>query len=302
MKVGNTLEGSRIILGCMRISQMKNAEIVSLIEASADCGIDYFDHADIYGGGKSEEVFAKALKDSSLKREKIILQSKCAIHDGMYDFSKEHILSSVDRILKRLDTDYLDVLLLHRPDALMEPEEVAESFDCLQTSGKVRNFGVSNHNPIQIKLLQKYVKQPLIANQMQFSITNASMIHRGINVNTEFDGAVDRDGGVLDFCRLNDITVQAWSPIQFGFFGGTFLGNTEKFPELNKVLNKLAEKYNCDISAIAISWILRHPAKIQAVLGTTTKERVAAQAKAAEIVLTRAEWYEIYKAAGNKLP
>lgn len=234
-------------------------------------------------------------------REKMILQSKCGIRKGMFDFSKEHILQSVDGILQRLRTDYLDVLLLHRPDTLVEPEEVAEAFEQLERTGKVRHFGVSNQNPMQIQLLQKYVKQPIVANQLQLSITNATMISQGFNVNMENAAAVNRDGSILDFCRLNDITIQPWSPFQYGFFEGVFLDN-EKFPELNAKINEIAEKYNVSNTTIAIAWLLRHPANMQPVTGTMNLGRIADCAKASEITLTREEWYAIFLAAGNILP
>jgi predicted oxidoreductase len=219
----------------------------------------------------------------------------------MFDFSKEHILSSVDGILKRLKTDYLDILLLHRPDALVEPEEVAEAFDQLEQSGKVRHFGVSNQKPMQIQLLQKYVKQPIVANQLQLSITNATMISNGIEVNMLTDHSVDRDGSILDFCRLNDITIQPWSPFQYGFFEGVFLGN-DKFPELNKTIDRIAEKYGVSNTTIAMAWLLRHPAKMQPVTGTMNYKRLEEICKASELYLTREEWYKIYTSAGNRLP
>jgi predicted oxidoreductase len=219
----------------------------------------------------------------------------------MFDFSKEHILKSVEGSLKRLKTDYLDVLLLHRPDTLVEPEEVAEAFDKLQSSGKVRNFGVSNQNPMQIQLLQKALKQPIVANQLQLSITNSTMISAGINVNMLNEAAVNRDGGVLEFCRLNDITIQPWSPFQYGFFEGVFLNN-KKFPELNSKIDEIAAKYEVTNTTIAIAWILRHPAHMQPVTGTMNADRLKDCIKAADIYLTREEWYEIYRAAGNILP
>jgi predicted oxidoreductase len=219
----------------------------------------------------------------------------------MFDFSKEHILQSVDGSLKRLKTDYLDVLLLHRPDALVEPEEVAEAFDILESSGKVRHFGVSNQHPMQIQLLKKYVKQPILANQLQLSITNATMISSGFNVNMENESAVNRDGYVLDFCRLNDITIQPWSPFQYGFFEGVFLGS-DKFPELNRKIDEIAEKYGVSNTTIAIAWLLRHPAGMQPVTGTMNIQRLKDCCKASDIRLTREEWYEIFRAAGNVLP
>ena len=295
------IEASEISLGCMRIAQLSSNDAERLIKTALDRGIDFFEHADIYGDGKAEEVFANAIRMNSNIREKIFIQTKCGIRNGYYDFSKGHILSSVNGSLKRLKTDYVDVLLLHRPDSLMEQEEVADAFDSLETSGKVKHFGVSNFNPMQIELLSKYVNQRLIINQLQLSITNTGMIDSGINVNTKFDGAIDRDGSVLEYCRLKDITIQAWSPFLFGFFEGVFLDN-EKFPELNKKINDLAEIKGVPNTSIVIAWILRHPAKIQPIVGTTNFERLKDICKASHITLTRQEWYDIYKAAGNKLP
>ena len=295
------IEASEISLGCMRIAQLSSNDAERLIKTALDRGIDFFEHADIYGDGKAEEVFANAIRMNSNIREKIFIQTKCGIRNGYYDFSKEHILSSVNGSLKRLKTDYVDVLLLHRPDTLMEQEEVADAFDSLETGGKVKHFGVSNFNPMQFELLSKYVNQRLIINQLQLSITNTGMIDSGINVNTKFDGAIDRDGSVLEYCRLKDITIQAWSPFLFGFFEGVFLDN-EKFPELNKKINDLAEIKGVPNTSIVIAWILRHPAKIQPIVGTTNFERLKDICKASQITLTRQEWYDIYKAAGNKLP
>lgn len=234
-------------------------------------------------------------------RDKIQIQSKCSIRDGYYDFSKDHILTSVDNSLKRLKTEYLDLLILHRPDTLMEPEEVAEAFDILQSSGKVRNFGVSNFNSMQIELLKSCVKQPLIVNQMQYSIMHSGMVDSGIQANTLFEGSVNRDGSILEYCRLKNITLQAWSPLQYGFFEGIFIDN-DKFPELNKVLGRISNEKGVSKSAIAIAWILRHPAKIQTILGTTNIERLKDMCTASNVDLSRAQWYEIYRAAGNRLP
>ena len=235
-------------------------------------------------------------------RETLILQSKCGIRPGVaFDFSKEHILSSVDGILKRLKTEYLDVLLLHRPDALMEPEEVADAFNALHNAGKVRNFGVSNQNSFQIRLLQRYVKQPLVVNQLQLSLINATMLSVGLHVNMLDDAALDRDGGVMDFCRLNDIMIQAWSPFQYGFFEGVFLGS-KKFPVLNAKIDALAVKYDVSNVAIALAWILRHPARIMPITGSTNVSRLKDCAAAANVSLSRDEWYALYMAAGNTLP
>lgn len=297
----STLKVPAIAVGCMRINGLNKLDAERFIQTAIDHGANFFDHADIYGGGTCEEIFAEAVQMNATVREKMILQSKCGIRPGMFDFSKEHILGSVDKILQRLKTEYLDVLLLHRPDALVEPEEVAEAFDTLYQSGKVRHFGVSNQNPMQIQLLQKSLKQPIIANQLQLSITNTTMIDSGIHVNMLDNAAVNRDGSVLDFCRLQDITIQPWSPFQYGFFEGVFLDN-DKFPELNQKINEIAAKYQVSNTTIAMAWILRHPAHMQAVTGTMNIDRLLDCIKATEIYLSREEWYEIYRAAGNILP
>ena len=291
-----------IITGCMRMADLEQQKMNHFIHTSIELGANFFDHADIYGGGQSEEIFGKAMKmDSSLRREDMILQSKCGIRPGYYVFSKEFIIHSVVGILQRLQTEYLDILLLHRPDALVEPEEVAEAFCVLEKSGKVRSFGVSNHKPMQIELLQKYVSQPLLINQLQFSIPVSNMIANGMEVNMETSGAVDRDGSVLDYCRLKDITIQAWSPFQMSGWRGCFLGAKE-YPELNRKLEELAEKYQVSTTTIATAWILRHPAGMQVIAGTTKEERLKEIVQACDITLSREEWYQLYLAAGHMLP
>ncbi|WP_112181257.1 MULTISPECIES: aldo/keto reductase family oxidoreductase [Paraliobacillus] len=302
IKLGTSdLEVGEISLGCMRMDALSKKDARHVIENAMDLGVNLFDHADIYGGGKSEEVFSDAIEMNPLLREKMILQSKCGIRNGFFDFSKEHITSSVEGSLKRLNTDYLDILLLHRPDALMEPEEVAETFTKLKNSGKVRYFGVSNQNPMQIELLKKYLKDDLIINQLQLSIMHTPMIDASLNVNMQHDKAIDRENSVLEYCRLHDITVQAWSPFQYGMIKGVFVGNKD-FPEVNGKIQEIAEKKGVTDSAIAIAWILRHPAKIQPVVGTMNPKRLADIEKASHITLTREEWYEIYRSAGNVLP
>ncbi|MBQ1170977.1 MAG: aldo/keto reductase [Lachnospiraceae bacterium] len=291
-----------IAAGCMRIDSLSLDALCQYIETYMEAGINFFDHADIYGGGICEELFGKAFLKTGIKREDVIIQSKCGIVPGvMYDFSKDYILKSVDSILQRLQMDYLDILLLHRPDALMEPEEVAAAFDILETSGKVLHFGVSNQKPMQIELLQKYTKQKLIINQLQFSIPVSNMIASGMEVNMQTDGAIDRDGSILDYCRLHDITIQTWSPFQYGFFEGVFIGS-DKYPTLNALLDKLAEKYNVTPTTIASAWILRHPAKMQLISGSTSPQRIKEIAAASDITLTREEWYQLYLAAGHILP
>ncbi|HAB0735937.1 TPA_asm: aldo/keto reductase family oxidoreductase [Listeria monocytogenes] len=300
--IGNSaLTASEISLGCMRMADLSKEDANKVINTALENGIDFFDHADIYGGGKSEEVFADAIDMNATIREKMILQSKCGIRQGFFDFSKEHIIASVEGSLKRLKTDYLDTLLLHRPDTLFEPEEVAAAFTELEKSGKVSHFGVSNQNPGQIELLKKYVDQELIANQLQFSIMHTGMIDTGFNVNMTIDPSLDRDGGILEYSRLNNMTIQAWSPFQYGFFEGVFLDN-DKFPELNKTIDKIAADKGVTNSAIAVAWIQRHPASFQTVVGTMNPGRIADIAKASDVTLSREEWYEIYRAAGNQLP
>lgn len=293
---------SAIALGCMRLERLNPAEAARYMEKAMELGIRFFDHADIYGGGKCETLFGQAMKQTSIRREEIWIQSKCGIVPGtMYDFSKEHILSSVDGILKRLDMEYLDSLLLHRPDALMEPEEVAEAFDLLERSGKVRHFGVSNHTPGQILLLQTCVEQPIEANQLQFGLGHASMIRSGMECNMLTDGASHRDGEVLNFCRINDITIQTWSPFLYGMFEGVFLGS-EKFPALNEKLRELAGEYGVSETTLASAWILRHPAGMQMIAGTMNEQRLAEICAASEVKLSRKHWYELYLAAGNLMP
>lgn len=303
IKIANTdMTASQLILGCMRINESgKNP--VETIQTAYDHGINFFDHADIYGDGECETIFSKALKETSISRSDIYLQSKVGIKPGIaFDFSKQHIIEAVEGSLKRLDTDYLDALLLHRPDTLVEPEEVAEAFSQLEKAGKVRAFGVSNQNPGQIELLKTAVKQPLNINQLQFGLKHTGMIDTGINVNMENQAGLVRDGGILEYSRIHDMTIQAWSPFQYGFFEGVFVGNDEKFPELNARLLEFAEQYKVTPSGIAVAFINRHPAKFQTVLGTMTPSRIIEATEAADIVLTREEWYSLYMAAGNILP
>lgn len=291
---------SSVILGCMRMNGAKDP--VKVIETAYENGINFFDHADIYGNGECEEIFADALAKTSLKREDLFIQTKCGIVPGiMFDFSKKHIIESVEGSLRRLNMDYVDALLLHRPDTLVEPEEVAEAFDELEKSGKVRFFGVSNQKPMQIELLKKHVRQPLIANQLQFGLKHSEMVDQGIHVNMTDTASIDHDGSVLDYSRLNDMTIQAWSPYQYGHFEGVFIGN-EKFPELNQTLEKMAEKYQTTPTGLASAWILRHPANMQVIAGTMNVGRIEEIAHASEIELSREDWYELYRAAGNILP
>ncbi|MHA7861451.1 aldo/keto reductase [Tessaracoccus sp. Y36] len=307
-RLGTTdLEVPAVVTGVMRIQDKTDDEIRALYTASREAGINFFDHADIYGSAPyhgCEKRFAEALRLSAAERGEIILQTKAGINkDGpFFDFSYEHLVRQIDDSLTALETDYLDVFLLHRPDALVEPEEVARALDEAVTAGKVRHVGVSNHTPNQIELLKRYVRQPLVANQLQLSITHAPIVAQGVAANmVDVKQSVSLDLGILDYCRLHDITVQAWSPFQAAFFNGVFLGNAD-YPELNAVIDRLAAKYGVAPEGIATAWITRHPANIQVVLGTTTPERVTKAAAGADVELTRPEWYELFRAAGYLVP
>ena len=297
---------SRIIMGCMRIAGIPLQDVERVIIEAQKAGVNMFDLADIYGGGDCERLFGVAMKDLGIDRKDYVLQTKCGIrrdcdvNGAWFDFSAEHIIRSVEGSLKRLNTEYIDVYLLHRPDTLVQPEEVAEAFEKLRVDGKVRAFGVSNASAGQMALLQKFGVQ-IAANQMQFSLMHTPMIDAGFNVNMYEDVAVSRAGDALEYCRVNDIALQAWSPMQYGFFEGIFVGN-EKFPTVNAFLNRLAEKYDCTPATIAIAWILRHPAFKQVVTGTTSREHMREMCAAADIVLTREDWYNLYLSAGRKLP
>ena len=299
------LTTSNVILGLMRISALTDAQIRDLVAAAREAGINYFDHADIYGDTRHgcERRFGDAITFTPAEREAVVIQSKVGIRPGYFDFSREHILTSVDESLAALQLDYLDTLLLHRPDTLVEPEEVAAAFDELHAAGKVRHFGLSNHTPGQTDLLRKYVNQPLAINQVQLSITHAPLIAQGVAANmAALDQSISRDNGMLDYSRLHDITLQAWSPFQKVFFDGVFLGDREHFAELNDVIDDLAATYAVAPEAIAVAWITRHPANMQVVLGTTTIERMQRSTLGSDLPLTRPEWYRLFTAAGHTLP
>ncbi|PRO64802.1 aldo/keto reductase [Alkalicoccus urumqiensis] len=290
-----------IALGCMRMNQLNAAEAEKVIRTSMEAGITLFDHADIYGKGESEEIFGKAVDLNGPDRQHMIIQSKCGIRGGFFDFSKEHIVRSVEESLKRLGTDYMDILLLHRPDALMEPEETAEAFHQLRREGKVTHFGVSNQHPGQVELLEDAFDEKLHVNQLQLSLMHTPMIDAGFNVNMRNDAAVNRDGGLLEYTRKRGMTLQAWSPLQHGMIEGPFLNN-DQFPEVNKALDSFAEKKGVTNTAAALAWILRLPLSVQPVIGSMNTERIAGAAEASNVKMTREEWYELYRAAGNDLP
>ena len=308
MKMINVVNGpqnaSAVILGCMRMPALSVEQAAAMIRTAAEEGVNFFDHATCYGGGEAETRFGDAFPLTGLKREDVYIQSKCGLYFDRKEFSwsKADILDSADGILRRLKTDYLDALLLHRPDLLFDPEEVAEAFDELHRAGKVRHFGVSNVTPGQLELLKKYVKQPLVFNQLQFSLEQSQLIDNGLYLNNlTTERSVVRDNGVLDYCRLHDITIQAWSPLQFGMFKGCFVDHPD-FPELNKVLGELGEKYGVSKTAVAIAWILRHPAKMQAIAGTMNPDHLRDICAAAGVTLTHQEWYQLYLASGKFLP
>ena len=302
--VNGPQNASAVILGCMRMPALSVEQAAAMIRTAAEEGVNFFDHATCYGDGEAETRFGDAFPAAGIPREDVIIQSKCGLRfdHGTFDWSRDYIIESTEGILRRLKMDYLDVLLLHRPDLLFEPEEVAEAFETLHQSGKVRYFGISNTTPMQIELLKKYCRQPIVINQLQLSLEQSQLIDQGLYLNNKTtDMSVMRDGGLLDYCRLHDITIQAWSPLQYGMFRGVFVDNPA-FPEMNAALAELAEQYGVTKSAIAIAWILRHPANMQAILGTMNPAHLQETAKAAEIRLTREEWYRLYLASGKFLP
>ena len=301
----SNLTVSSVVVGLMRIAKMSNAEIRTLFDTAVESGVTMFDHADVYGGAPHvcETRFGEAVKLSATDRERIVIQSKAGIRSGYFDFSSEHIIKAVDGSLAALRTDYLDVLLLHRPDTLVEPEDVAKAFDALHAAGKVRHFGVSNQTPGQIELLKSAVRQPLLFNQVQLSIAHANLFAQGIASNMDgLDQSISRDVGLLDYSRLKGMTLQAWSPMQKGFFGGVFIGDRKDYAKLNDVMDELAKKYAVTPTGIAVAWITRHPANLQVVLGTTKPDRVRESAAGSDVTLTREEWYRLFVAAGHTLP
>lgn len=296
----SSIEASQLALGCMRMAGLSTEKAKEVVTASMEVGINFFDHADIYGDGESERLFGEVIKGLNVSRDQFYLQSKCGIRKGYYDFSKEHIISSVEGSLQRLQTDYLDVLALHRPDALMEPDEISEAFYELKKSGKVRFFGVSNFAPSTVELLQQSLSDKLIVNQLQFGLQHAGMVSTNMNVNMENETGINRDGSVLDYMRLKQLTVQAWSPYQFGYFEGVFINHPD-FKELNNCLQNIANRYQVTPTVIATSWINRHPANIQTIVGSMNPERIKEISQSTGVELTRQEWYELYQASGFKL-
>ena len=308
-----TLQIPAMGLGIMRMSESTAQTAAEAIKTAYEHGINYIDSANIYGQGKSEEIFSKGLKISKVNRENLFIQSKVGIvidpnrsHGSFvfgrrYEFTKDQILNSVDQILSRMQVDYLDAVLLHRPDPLMDLEGIERAFDILQANGKVRFFGVSNFNPQQFAMVQDAVNQRLMFNQLQFGLMHSGMIDFGINTNRSDADSIDPDGGLLDFCRRKQVTIQAWSPFQYGNFEGTFINNPD-YPKLNAKLQELADKYQVGKNAIAAAWILKHPAQIQMIMGTMNPKHIADSAAGADVTLTNQEWYDLYLSAGHILP
>lgn len=297
-------KSSRVVMGCMRIGDKPLQQTEELIKTAVSLGVNTFDLADIYGNGNCEKVFGVAMRDIGLARDSYIIQTKCGIRKTemgkWFDFSKKHILSSVEGSLKRMNTDYIDMLLLHRPDTLVEPDEVADAIETLLGDGKIRAVGVSNFSALQIKLLENYGVN-IAANQVQFSLAHTPLVDAGMNVNMYNDEAVQRAGDTLEYCRTRGIALQAWSPLGYGFLEGIFIGN-EQFPRLNATLEVMAEEKGCTPAALALAWILRHPAFAQVVTGTTSPERMRALCSATDVTLTREEWYKLYLSGERVLP
>ena len=294
---------SSIIMGCMRMPALSVDEAATMINTANKSGINFYDNATCYGeNGEAETRFGDAFIKTGIRREDVYIQSKCGILSDEFNWTKENIIASVDDSLRRMKLEYLDALLLHRPDLLYEPEEIAEAFDELERNGKVRYFGVSNVPTMMLEVLKKYVRQPLVFNQLQFSLDQSQLLDQTLYVNNlTTDRSIDRDNGTLDYCRLHDITVQAWSPLQCGFFKGCFVDSPD-FPELNRVLGEIGEKYGAPKTAVAIAWILRHPAKMQAIAGTMNPSHLRDICEASKVELTHNEWYRIYRASGKFLP
>lgn len=303
----SNVQASTVALGVMRMDGKSRAEAGHIVETAIETHINFFDTADCYHAGESSRKLGQALKDTGVERNSVFVQTKVGIvrdqDDAIarYDFSQHHLTEAVDQELGNLQSDYIDFLLLHRPDTLVNLEELAQTFHEMESSGKVRHFGVSNVNPMQIEMLQSAVEQKLEVNQLQFGLGHTSMLQQEFHVNMGDDSSLDRDGGLISYSRLKHMSIQAWSPFQYGFFEGVFLDNPQ-FPELNAKLDDLASKYGVSTSAIAVAWILRHPAGFQVLLGSMNPERIRQMAAGADLELSAQEWYELYTAAGNNLP
>jgi len=319
LNIANTdIEHFPIIYGCAELGGGWNHEDLSAedrvrsrdaIFAAIDAGYDFFDHAGVYCHGKSETVFGEWLSDNQSLRDRITVQTKCGIRFAesespwsvnRYDFSADHILASVESSLRRLQTDRIDILLLHRPDPLAEPEEIARAFDLLQTSGKVRFFGVSNHSEAQILWLETALRQKLVVNQLQLSLAHPALIQSGVLINQAVPAAPG--DGLLPYCQRAGISLQAWSPLDRGRVCGGDLGGEDvsRFAPIQHLVGTIAESRGVSPEEIALAWILRHPAGIAPVLGTRNPERIRVCAGAVKVKLSREEWYALFTAAHGK--
>ncbi|MBP1156715.1 MULTISPECIES: aldo/keto reductase [unclassified Paenibacillus] len=314
------IPASRLVLGCMGFGGGWNRNPVTAddlkqahaaVETALSSGITMFDHADIYAYGKAEQVFGQVLRERPELRKQIVLQSKCGIRfdegpgrPARYDFSEEYILSSVDGILSRLGVDSLDILLLHRPDPLMEPEEVAGAFEMLKQAGKVKGFGVSNMSSMQIRFLQSYLDAPLLVNQLELNLAKLDWIEAGVLVNQKEGAAASFPEGTLEFCQMEHIQIQAWSPLAKGMFTGREQEDRpESVRQTAALVHELAEQKGAAPEAIVLAWLMRHPAGIQPVVGTIRPERIQASAEALRVSMTRDEWYSLYVSSrGRKMP
>ena len=315
------LSVSPVLYGCMKIGGAGNADPLSRLEidralscirAAVDGGVNFFDHADIYTLGKSEEVFSYAWAELGLRRDDVVLQSKCGIRrpgepdrdaPHRYDLSSEHIVRSAEESLRRLKTDRLDILLLHRPDPLIDPDDVARAFERLRSEKLVRYFGVSNHNAAQIALLQRSLSEPLVVNQLEFNLLHCDLVDEGVSVNNADQRSSLRTDGTLDHCRLHGLAIQAYSPVAKGKITSPSEDADERVKATARVVREIAVKRGISTDAVQVAWILRHPARIQPVLGTTRPERISEALRGAVVDLTRDEWYRLFTAGrGRPLP
>lgn len=293
--------GSRLVYGCMRIAGDGSPDAIArgkrAVRTAVDAGFTLFDHADIYAGGACEKLFGDCLREAPGLRDRVLIMSKCGIRPGgkpeknspkRYDFSRAHLERSVDGSLRRLGIERLDLLLLHRPDYLMDAAEVAAVFAELQAAGKVSHFGVSNFSPAQLELLQSACDRPLLVNQVEINLHAIDAL---------------RDG-TLDQCQRLGITPQAWCPlggVAYPAWGNALL--PEAAQRLRDEIDRQAEDYGTDAASIALAWLLRHPAEICPLIGSTTPERIAAAPRALEVDYRREDWYRLLEArTGQPVP
>ena len=291
----------------MSLTAAHEQQVRQFLDTAAEVGVNFFDHADIYAFGRAEEVFGRVLNERPSLRDRIVIQSKCGIRQlpgpdskpvPLFDFSFEHIVASVDGILRRLGTEHLDILLLHRPDALMEGEEVARAFANLKQSGKVRYFGVSNQNRYQMEYLQSFLPDPLVVNQIQMSLLHSGFAEQGVSFNQAAPAYPDGLEGVSEYCAIKGVQLQAWAPLARGLYSGaTLTGQPDAVVRTSALVKNLAAHHAVSAEAIVLAWLLRHPAGIQPVLGSVEPERLRACAQATTISLSRLEWYGLLAAA-----